>query len=129
MADVSEADCYEPFSHDAHDWTEDDTGRVFRCPGVVARDWRNYGEMSREELIERLRHAEDVCVYFGWTGAAPVNDNRAQAATELWMRWARLDGVDTSVASNVDLASAEQSLADIAEQRHERRRAPVVRVH
>jgi hypothetical protein len=104
----NEAECYESFAHPEHDWTEE--GRKFHCPGVVAYDWRNYADMGRDELIGRLRHAEDVCVYFGWTGAD--NTTRGHATTELWMRWARLDGVHTDVASNADLAGAEKSLAD-----------------
>jgi hypothetical protein len=70
----------------------------------------DYSGLTREQLEQRLRTAEDVCVMFGWCGIDP--SERGQAAEELWHRWARLVGSDyTGPAAHPELAAAEGSLA------------------
>jgi hypothetical protein len=82
-------------------------------------NWRDYEDMPREQLIERLRAAEDACVYMGWTAVIGGSD-RNDAATELWHRWARLPSVDTSVDANAELAAAERALAETRRETRER---------
>lgn len=61
-----------------------------------------YADLTREQLIARLKVAEDVCVLTGWTGFQDVGD-RSEAALQMWMMWAGMVGdrasdPDTNVA-------------------------------
>lgn len=70
--------------------------------------------MTRDELEQRLRMAEDVCLLFGWcgVGADPAGD-RAEALNELWQQWARLVGSEfTEIGAHPDLVGGEAALAD-----------------
>jgi hypothetical protein len=70
----------------------------------------DFTNLSRDELEQRLRMAEDVCVMVGWCGLG--HSDREEAATELWLRWARLVGQDyTGPDAHPELAGAEAALA------------------
>jgi hypothetical protein len=43
--------------------------------------------LSRDELIERLRAAEDVCLMYGWSATTYERTDRQIAAYELWRKW------------------------------------------
>ena len=47
---------------------------------------RPYGDLSRDELEDRLSVAEDVCVMFGWS-AYHEDTDRDVATYKLWRRW------------------------------------------
>jgi hypothetical protein len=75
----------------------------------------DYDGLTRAELEQRLRYAEDVCVMFGWCGTD--RSERGQAAEELWHRWAELVGpAYTGPAAHPELAGAEAVLAQQREQ-------------
>lgn len=72
-----------------------------------------YDGLTRGELEQRLRMAEDVCVLFGWcgVGADPAGD-AAEAVNELWQQWARLVGSEfTGPDAHPDLVRCEAALA------------------
>lgn len=69
-----------------------------------------YGDMTREQLEQRLLLAENVCVMVGWTGMDYASQ-RGKAAFQLWKRWANEPGVDTSPKAHRDLADLEDELA------------------
>lgn len=71
----------------------------------------DYSGLSRIELEQRLATAEDVCLMHGWTAGTDWASDRSCAATELWMRWARLPGVSTDPQDHPELVGAEASLA------------------
>lgn len=80
--------------------------------------------LSRDELEQRLRAAEDVCVMVGWTGTG--GSERGLAADELWHRWAGIMGHEyTGPAAHPELAGAEAALA---RQRTARTQATVARM-
>lgn len=70
----------------------------------------DFTNLSREDLEQRLRAAEEVCVMVGWCGLG--HSDREEAATELWLRWARLVGQDyTGPDAHPELAGSEAVLA------------------
>jgi hypothetical protein len=69
----------------------------------------DYSGLTRTELEQRLAAAEDVCLMVGWT--PDTGSDRSCAATELWMRWARLPGVSTHPRDHPELVGSEASLA------------------
>ena len=71
----------------------------------------SYRNLTHEELEERLKLAEDVCVMIGWTA---VNDHspRGKAAHELWKKWANHVGPEfTSPQQHRDLDELEASFS------------------
>jgi len=71
----------------------------------------DYSGLTRVELEQRLAVAEDVCLMHGWSAVPDYASDRSCAATELWMRWARLPGVSTDPQDHPELVGAEASLA------------------
>jgi hypothetical protein len=71
----------------------------------------HYQDLTREELEQRLKLAEDVCVMIGWT-AVDDRSPRGKAAHELWKRWASHVGSDfTGPAKHRDLDELEASFS------------------
>lgn len=51
----------------------------------------SYADLTRDQLLARLKVAEDVCVLTGWT-AAWGDSERDRAALQMWMVWSRMAG-------------------------------------
>lgn len=67
-----------------------------------------YTDLTRGELEERLKLAEDVCVMIGWT-RVHNETAREKAAYELWKRWIHHVGSDfASPQKHRDLDALER---------------------
>jgi hypothetical protein len=87
-----------------------------------------YADLTREELVDRLERAEDVCVLFAWTGTSSAHgSDRELALTETWMRWAYWVGDDaTRPAANPHLNDEE--IRQLAQERRNIRAATLRRI-
>lgn len=54
-----------------------------------------YEDLSRDQLEERLRLAEDVCLLYTWSASTmgPKETDRQKATHELWSLWWKHPGV------------------------------------
>lgn len=75
-----------------------------------------YEAMSTDQLVARLKVAEDALLWVGWS---PTRDDtpRAKAATQAWMNWANMigDRSFTDPTRHPDLDDKRE--ADLAAQR------------
>jgi hypothetical protein len=75
-----------------------------------------YKGISREELVERLSAAEDLCLMFGWSAAHDDTD-RDIAAYVLWSRWHSLAGKFTDPRNHPHLS--DKAIAPMVRKRRE----------
>lgn len=54
------------------------------------RDWTDVSDLSREQLIERLRAAELAMTFFAWSPAGDYHFTPVAAAQEAFVRWLEL---------------------------------------
>jgi hypothetical protein len=81
--------------------------------------------MSGQDLLTRLKAAEDVCVLFGWTGVA--DSERGKATTQLWQRWVAIVGSDyTQRKAHPDLN--DERITELAHERDEIRQRTLARI-
>lgn len=70
----------------------------------------SYADLTRSEIEDRLRIAEDVCVMYGW-GGIMTETPRQRACLVLWRRWAERVGMAfISPDNHPDLDALERSV-------------------
>jgi hypothetical protein len=75
-----------------------------------------YTELTREQLEERLRLAEDVCALLSWSPVRHDTD-RDKALYELWRRWSHVASTDRRDYPHLN----DEVIAELARQRDETR--------
>ncbi len=62
-----------------------ETSDAHRCP---VADRAYYDAMSHDQLVARLKVAEDALVLIGWTSIGHTDTERGKAAEQMWHIWA-----------------------------------------
>lgn len=52
--------------------------------------------LTVEQLRERLRAAEEVCVYFGWSPSRERESDVDRLVAQAWTRWLALAGINAA---------------------------------
>lgn len=85
-----------------------------------------YADLTRAQLEQRLRVAEDLCIAYGWTPLCGRSDIE-EATHELWTRWAHHVPKDfTGPAAHPELNG---SIGALAAHRRATREATLARLH
>ena len=83
---------------------------------------------TREQLIERLNAAEDVCLMFAWSPAqsGPNATDTENAAHELWSKWVQLPGTSADPGDHPEWS--KQDIAELARRREQIRAETIARL-
>lgn len=88
----------------------------------TVQDIRTMTDAEIEGVLDRLHHAETICVLYGWTGTNQGRSERDDALTELWLRWFQRVGDDfVSPGENPELS--DSVISDLARARNRKRDA------
>jgi hypothetical protein len=82
-----------------------------------------YAELTREQIEQRLRLAEDVCALYSWSPTHNETD-RDKATYELWLRWITVASTDRRDYPHLN----DDVIAELARRRDETRAATLRRM-